>query len=155
MDKFRNLAIFLEAAQSDSFAAAGRKLNLSPSAVSKAISRLEASFNIILFHRSSRHFRLTAEGQLYYDRYSQLFHQIPQIEADLRTQQIPAESNSHNASNHQTSGMITGIKQRSIVGKNGRIEIPASDLPEGANIEIIVWVEVLAAIEAYRSKIGV
>jgi DNA-binding MarR family transcriptional regulator len=155
MDKFRNLVIFLEAAQSDSFAAAGRKLNLSPSAVSKAISRLEANFNITLFHRSSRHLCLTPEGQIYYDRYSQLFNQIPQIEADLRSQPIATESNSHRVLSNQMSGMITGIKQRSIVGKNGKIEIPASDLPEGANIEIIVWVEVLAAIEAYRSKIGV
>ncbi|MCY7284955.1 MAG: hypothetical protein LH679_16330 [Cyanobacteria bacterium CAN_BIN43] len=37
--------------------------------------------------------------------------------------------------------MINGIKQRSVVGKDGKIEIPSSELPEGATIEIIVLVE--------------
>lgn len=37
--------------------------------------------------------------------------------------------------------MITGIKQRAIVGEGGRIEIPSSDLPIGAEVEVIVLVE--------------
>jgi antitoxin YefM len=37
--------------------------------------------------------------------------------------------------------MITGIKQRSVVGKDGKIEIAASELAEGTKIEIIVLVE--------------
>jgi antitoxin YefM len=37
--------------------------------------------------------------------------------------------------------MITGIKQQSTVGKNGKIEIPSTDLPEGTLVEIIVLVE--------------
>jgi antitoxin YefM len=37
--------------------------------------------------------------------------------------------------------MINGIKQRSVVGKDGRIEIQSSELPEGAIVEIIVLVE--------------
>jgi antitoxin YefM len=37
--------------------------------------------------------------------------------------------------------MINGIKQRSVVGKGGKIEIPSSELPEGTIVEIIVLVE--------------
>ncbi|HEY9647771.1 MAG TPA: hypothetical protein V6C88_15450 [Chroococcidiopsis sp.] len=37
--------------------------------------------------------------------------------------------------------MITGIKQRAVVGKDGKIEIPTSELPEGTTVEIIVLVE--------------
>jgi antitoxin YefM len=37
--------------------------------------------------------------------------------------------------------MINGIKQRSIVGKGGKIGIPSSELPEGTTVEIIVLVE--------------
>jgi antitoxin YefM len=37
--------------------------------------------------------------------------------------------------------MISGIKQQSIVGKNGKIEIPLTDLPEGTLVEVIVLVE--------------
>ena len=36
--------------------------------------------------------------------------------------------------------MITGIKQQAIVGKNGKVEINASELPEGAIVEIIVLI---------------
>jgi antitoxin YefM len=37
--------------------------------------------------------------------------------------------------------MITGIKQRAVVGKDGKIEISTSDLPEGTTVEIIVLIE--------------
>jgi antitoxin YefM len=37
--------------------------------------------------------------------------------------------------------MITGIKHQSVVGKDGKIEIAASELAEGTKIEIIVLVE--------------
>jgi antitoxin YefM len=37
--------------------------------------------------------------------------------------------------------MITGIREKTIVGENGRIEIPSSDLPAGAEVEVIVLVE--------------
>lgn len=37
--------------------------------------------------------------------------------------------------------MINGIKQRSVVGKDGKIEILSSELPEGTRVEIIVLVE--------------
>jgi antitoxin YefM len=37
--------------------------------------------------------------------------------------------------------MISGIKQQSTVGKNGKIEIPSTDLPEGTLVEVIVLVE--------------
>jgi antitoxin YefM len=37
--------------------------------------------------------------------------------------------------------MLTGIKQHGIVGKDGKIEIQTSDIPEGTAVEIIVLVE--------------
>ncbi len=37
--------------------------------------------------------------------------------------------------------MITGIKQQTTVGKDGKIEIPTSELPEGAIVQIIVLLE--------------
>jgi antitoxin YefM len=37
--------------------------------------------------------------------------------------------------------MISGIKQQSTVGKNGKIEIPSTDLPEGTIVEVIILVE--------------
>lgn len=60
-------AIFLTCVESQSFAAAGRKLNLSRSSVGKAIARLEQDLGIRLFHRSSRVQALTEDGQIYLD----------------------------------------------------------------------------------------
>lgn len=37
--------------------------------------------------------------------------------------------------------MITGIKQKTIVGEGGRIEISSSQLPSGALVDVIVFVE--------------
>ncbi|MTJ09732.1 MULTISPECIES: hypothetical protein [unclassified Anabaena] len=37
--------------------------------------------------------------------------------------------------------MITGIKQKATVGKNGKIELPTTELPEGTIVEVIVLVD--------------
>lgn len=37
--------------------------------------------------------------------------------------------------------MLSGIKQKAIVGKDGKIELLATELPEGAVVEVIVLVE--------------
>ena len=34
--------------------------------------------------------------------------------------------------------MITEIKQKATVGKNGKIELPTTELPEGTIVEVIV-----------------
>ncbi len=37
--------------------------------------------------------------------------------------------------------MITRIKQKATVGKNGKIELPTTELPEGTIVEVIVLVD--------------
>lgn len=36
--------------------------------------------------------------------------------------------------------MITGIREKTVVRENGKIEIPFSDLPTGTEVEVIVLV---------------
>ena len=55
--------------------------------------------------------------------------------------------------------MITGIKQKAIVGHNGKIEIPTSELPEGAIVEILIFmdspiaqVQLLEAIDRIETR---
>jgi antitoxin YefM len=45
------------------------------------------------------------------------------------------------SSTHVVKFMIGEIKKQSVVGKNGKIEIQAPDLPEGTLVEVIVLVE--------------
>ncbi|MEA5533838.1 hypothetical protein [Crocosphaera sp. XPORK-15E] len=37
--------------------------------------------------------------------------------------------------------MLKGLKQKVIVGKNGKIELPTTELVEGTTVEIIILVE--------------
>jgi DNA-binding transcriptional LysR family regulator len=64
-DRSRELALFVVVIEQGSFSAAGRALGLSPSAVSRAIDRIEARLGVRLLLRTTRAVSLTAEGQAY------------------------------------------------------------------------------------------
>ncbi len=68
MDQMTALRVFRRAAELGSFAAASRDLRLSPAAVSKNISELEAHVGARLFHRTTRRMSLTEAGSVYYER---------------------------------------------------------------------------------------
>ena len=68
MDTLGALDIFVLVAERLSFADAGRKLGLSPSAVGKKIARLESRLGARLFHRTTRQVSLTAEGTILLER---------------------------------------------------------------------------------------
>jgi len=53
---------FAETVKRGGFAGAARELGLSPSAVAKSITRLEAGLGVRLFHRTTRTVALTSEG---------------------------------------------------------------------------------------------
>ena len=67
MDKFGEMTVFLRVVEEGSFSGAGRRLQLSPSAVSKLIARLELRLNVRLFERIAGSIRLTQEGQKFKD----------------------------------------------------------------------------------------
>lgn len=58
-----DLAVFVRAAEAESFSAAARALHLDPKMVSKQIARLEAALGVSLFARSTRHVALTDDGR--------------------------------------------------------------------------------------------
>ncbi len=76
--------LFCKAAEKLSFTAAASSLGTTPSAVSKAVSRLEKNLGISLFQRSTRTIRLTEEGNAYYLTCRQALDQIRQGEDALR-----------------------------------------------------------------------
>jgi len=77
------LAVFLQAADHGSFAGASRSLGISPSAVGKAISRLEARVGVRLFHRSTRKITLTTEGELFRERCRRITCELEAAESEL------------------------------------------------------------------------
>jgi DNA-binding transcriptional LysR family regulator len=68
MDKVSRIAVFLEVAKHQSFAAAARALGMTGSAVSKQIQNLEDQLDVLLLHRTTRKVTLTEEGAIYYER---------------------------------------------------------------------------------------
>lgn len=68
IDLFKDVPAFVAAAEAGSFAAAGRKLHLSRSAVGKAIVRIEDRLGVRLFNRTTRAQLLTDEGRAFLAR---------------------------------------------------------------------------------------
>lgn len=67
MDTFvRSMQVFVATVDSGTMAAAARQLDLSSSAISQQIQKLEQQLNISLLHRNTRKLTLTEAGQLYY-----------------------------------------------------------------------------------------
>jgi DNA-binding transcriptional LysR family regulator len=83
MDHMSGMVVFTRAAETLSFAEAGRQLGLSASAIGKAIARLETRLAVRLFHRSTRSVRLTNEGELFLARCQRILGEIEEAEAEL------------------------------------------------------------------------
>ena len=79
------MGVFVAAAESAGFSAAGRKLGLSPSAVSKLVTRIEDRLGTPLFVRSTRTLQLTPEGALYLERARRILADIDDAERLIAT----------------------------------------------------------------------
>ena len=62
------MEVFVRVVETGGFSAAARTLQLTPSAVSKLVRRLEARLSVRLVNRSTRQVRLTPEGCVFYER---------------------------------------------------------------------------------------
>jgi DNA-binding transcriptional LysR family regulator len=74
------MEVFALAAELKSFSAAGRKMKLSPSAVSKLVTRLENRLGTRLVVRSTRLLQLTPEGETYLARAQRILAEIADTE---------------------------------------------------------------------------
>jgi DNA-binding transcriptional LysR family regulator len=81
------MTVFTRVVDSGSFSAAGRQLGLSPSAVSKLISRLEDRLGARLLQRTTRQLSLTEQGRNYYRRAKQILADIDEAEAEVSAAQ--------------------------------------------------------------------
>jgi len=66
-DRLDGIATFVQVVDAGSFAVAAERLNLTRSAVGKAIARLEARLGVRLLQRTTRSQNLTDDGQVFYD----------------------------------------------------------------------------------------
>jgi LysR family transcriptional regulator, regulator for bpeEF and oprC len=84
LDRLGSIAAFVKVAEQGSFAAAGRALRISPSAVSKSVLRLEDRLGVRLFQRTTRSLALTEDGQTFLERCSAILADMDRAEQEMR-----------------------------------------------------------------------
>lgn len=83
MDFAHLLMIYVRTVEHGNFSAAARSLNLSPSAVSKQIRRLEDRLGVRLLNRSTRRITLTDEGRVFYERARRIAEEVSEAEETI------------------------------------------------------------------------
>lgn len=77
------MEVFVRVVELGSFSAAARKLRITPSAVSKLITRMEDRLGVPLVVRSTRSLTLTPEGGDYYERARRIVSEIDEAEESV------------------------------------------------------------------------
>lgn len=85
-ERLKGIDVFVCVAQCGSFAAAAEKLNLSASAVSKGIARLEKRLGARLFQRTTRALALTEEGRVFLSTCAGVLADLEEAELALQVQ---------------------------------------------------------------------
>jgi len=83
MDDLTGILAFVCAVEARSITKAARQLGISPSGVSKAISRIENAFKVRLLQHSSRSVTLTDEGSVFYERCRRILLDLEEAEQAL------------------------------------------------------------------------
>lgn len=90
MEAATDLRAFVRVVECQSFSGAASALELTPSAVSKLVSRLEDRLGVRLLHRTTRRLALTVEGEVYFARARAILSDIEDAEAEVtRTRGSP------------------------------------------------------------------
>lgn len=88
-DRAHALALFAAVIEQGSFSAAARQLGMSPSAVARAVDRIEARLGVRLLLRSTRALSLTAEGHAYLQAARRILADLDDAEQQIADQGSP------------------------------------------------------------------
>jgi LysR family transcriptional regulator for bpeEF and oprC len=83
MNNLNAIPLFISVGESPNLTAAGERLGLTASAVSKAVTRLEEELGQRLIHRTTRKIRLTEEGLAFLERCRHILNEIAEAEAEV------------------------------------------------------------------------
>lgn len=87
MDGFAEIGVFTRVVDAHSFTAAASSLGLTPSGVSRIISRLEKRLGTRLIQRTTRSLSLTDDGAAYYERCKRILAELEDAETALASNQ--------------------------------------------------------------------
>lgn len=83
MDLVRRIEIFARAADAGSFAKVASSLDVTPSAISRAIASLEKELRVPLFYRTTRLLKLTEDGEEVYRRGRDILDRLAALETAM------------------------------------------------------------------------
>ncbi len=106
MDATGDMRAFVGVVEHQSFSAAAARLGLTPSAVSKLVSRLEDRLGVRLLHRTTRRLALTSEGEVYFARARQILADIEEVETE-----VAKSRGSPRGRLHVNAGHAFGVQQ--------------------------------------------
>ncbi|MBD1553511.1 LysR family transcriptional regulator [Pseudomonas typographi] len=86
-ERLKGIDVFVIVADVGSFTAAAERLNLTNSAVSKSVARLEGRLGIRLFQRTTRRLSLTEAGQIFYRTCTAVLSDLEEVEIALTSEQ--------------------------------------------------------------------
>ena len=93
MDRFHLMSVFVAVAEEQGFAAAARRLRMSPPAVTRAITALEEHLSVKLLNRTTRYVRTSDAGQRYLEDARRILAEVES--ADEAAAGINAEPQGH------------------------------------------------------------
>jgi DNA-binding transcriptional LysR family regulator len=88
MNDLSGIAVFAAVVEAGSFTKAGERLNLSKSAVSKQITKLEERLGAQLMNRTTRRLNLTEVGQAFYERCQRIVAEAEEAELAVTRLQV-------------------------------------------------------------------
>jgi DNA-binding transcriptional LysR family regulator len=80
LESMSGLVAFVASVETGGFAAAGRRLGVSASAVGKAVARLERRLGVRLLQRTTRSIALTGEGNIFFERATRIIEDVQEAE---------------------------------------------------------------------------
>lgn len=83
MNRLSEMQAFTESVRLGSFSAASRALNLTPSAISKLVTRLEERLQVRLLNRTTRQLSLTEAGQRFFQRCNEILNELEDAESEM------------------------------------------------------------------------
>src|ERR1051326_7698095 len=83
IDRAGDMEAFVRVVEAQGFSASAPGLGLTPSAVSKLITRLEARLGVRLLQRTTRALHLTTDGEAFYEQARRIVGEISALEAEL------------------------------------------------------------------------
>jgi DNA-binding transcriptional LysR family regulator len=78
-----DMAVFVRAVQRGGFSSAARELGLTPSAISKLVTRMEDRLGVRLLNRTTRRLALTPEGEAFFHRAQRILADIEEAENEV------------------------------------------------------------------------